>query len=453
MRTDRSINAGHDAAPGEDAQGPMPGRLSIFQRTMLLWNDAHPYNGVHVALVPERLDVMRLDGAIRSWLERAGLTGLTLDRDKRRFRYGGPLEEMELRVLREASGEPEALEALEAEVARQINEPFDIERRFVPFRFFALPMEGAFYFGVTYCHFISDADPVIDLLADMSRAYSLDGAYRPSPAPELYPRTDRYLLPTILRGLPRWLAGVPRFLVNLSRAVKPGFRKRAARDNGFALYKMDRDAFKAAIDRSHAWGMTLNDLFLGALAAAVAPYAKKRMRGKRDRIAVSSIASARKDVKADVSRGIAPFLGSFVVFSRRPGRPFEEVAREVARQAEAIKRSRGYLRSLVDMRLTMRLLSRSTPERREQVYVQNYPLWGGVTSFNLNPLSRRGDVAVRDYFRAVSTGPACPLVLSITTFGDVLNVGVSYRPAVFSREDVDSVMAGFSRCLAGPAGV
>ena len=50
---------------------------------------------------------------------------------------------------------------------------------------------------------------------------------------------------------------------------------------------------------------------------------------------------------------------------------------------------------------------------------------------------------ILDYHRGVSTGPSTPIVLSPTTFGDHLNVGVSYRIAAFSRPKIDALMEMF----------
>jgi len=50
-----------------------------------------------------------------------------------------------------------------------------------------------------------------------------------------------------------------------------------------------------------------------------------------------------------------------------------------------------------------------------------------------------------DYFRAVSTGPVTPLVLSITTAGNNVNIGVTYRSAVFSMEQVEQIKENFLR--------
>jgi hypothetical protein len=44
-----------------------------------------------------------------------------------------------------------------------------------------------------------------------------------------------------------------------------------------------------------------------------------------------------------------------------------------------------------------------------------------------------------EYLRAVSTGPATPLVLSVTTVGGGVSLGLSYRTACFSAAEVEQV--------------
>ena len=48
-----------------------------------------------------------------------------------------------------------------------------------------------------------------------------------------------------------------------------------------------------------------------------------------------------------------------------------------------------------------------------------------------------------NYFRGVSTGPATPLVLSVTTVGNRVNIGLSYRLTVFSKEVIQDLKCRF----------
>ena len=67
----------------------MRGKLNIFQKTMLQWNDLHPYNAVHVVRIPHALDLERLGKVINSTLETYGITNLTLNRDRGTYHYQG----------------------------------------------------------------------------------------------------------------------------------------------------------------------------------------------------------------------------------------------------------------------------------------------------------------------------------------------------------------------------
>jgi hypothetical protein len=82
--------------------------------------------------------------------------------------------------------------------------------------------------------------------------------------------------------------------------------------------------------------------------------------------------------------------------------------------------------------------------RRQRLYPKHFPVWAGITSLNLSPIWARtqcADTARLDYLRAVPTGPLCPLVLAVTTAHDVLHLGIAFRTAAFTREQVNAVVA------------
>src|SRR5476651_1043416 len=111
----------------------MPGRLNIFQRVMLQWNELHPYNAVNVVRIPGAVDSGRLQKIINGTLETWGLTGLTLNRKSGNFHYHGGSVQCEIKII--AAGE----DSLSSEIERQINMAFPAEESFNPFRFFVAP--------------------------------------------------------------------------------------------------------------------------------------------------------------------------------------------------------------------------------------------------------------------------------------------------------------------------
>jgi hypothetical protein len=75
---------------------------------------------------------------------------------------------------------------------------------------------------------------------------------------------------------------------------------------------------------------------------------------------------------------------------------------------------------------------------------KSLPMSGGMSNVVVRDawMNDNRDTIV-DYHRGVSTGPNMPIVLSPTTYGDHLNIGVSYRIAGFSRAKIDALMEIF----------
>ena len=176
----------------------MQGRLTSFQKTMLQWNDLHPYNAVHVVRLRAALDLPRLQAALHRTFEPRELAGVRLDRNAGHIHFDGSPADFEVRILAPA---PDPAAALVAEIERQLNAPFAAGGRLIPFRFFIVAEPDQFALGLVYFHPIGDAHSVVGLLKELTETYLA----QPMPAPgrplELYPRPgDRELF-----GRPGWL--------------------------------------------------------------------------------------------------------------------------------------------------------------------------------------------------------------------------------------------------------
>ncbi len=139
------------------------------------------------------------------------------------------------------------------------------------------------------------------------------------------------------------------------------------------------------------------------------------------------------------------FLGSFVVHHAVPaGSKLEDLARDVGRQTRRIKTHRLYLGAAVELAFGRLMASLFSEVRRKKLFQKHYPLWGGLSNMDLNPLwPQPAEDRPVDYFRAVSTGPVTPLVMSITTIGRVANVGLTYRSTVFSAPEIERIKSCF----------
>lgn len=424
----------------------MPGRLNIFQRTMLQWDELHPYNAVHVVRIPAALDPTRLAEIIRRTLATLGLGGLTLDARRGTYDYQGGVIQCEIKLVSETDSHA----ALVAEIERQINTRFEIGGRFCPFRFFIVPEQDSFSLGLVYFHVIADAEAVVFLLKRLVEAYVAVGNSPVVEPVELYPgHRDGLLRKPAL--LVKKLAALPELMSNTRHSSRPVFRDPRDTRNGFVLFSLPPDCLPKLILKSKEWGVTVNDLFLALLTRSLAPMAAKTQKPRRPRMSLGCIVNLRRDLGLEGPHKFGLFLGSFIVTQPIPtGSSLREIAAAVHERTERVKRRQLYLTSALELRFARRMLGFFSTEQRKKLYQKNYPLWGGITNMNLNPLWPQTEAGRPvDYFRAVSTGPATPLVLSVTTIREAVHVGLSFRRTVFSDEEIGRIQKELLVTMAG----
>ena len=414
---------------------------------MLLWDEMHAYNAVHVVRVPAAFDAERLRGGLSRVLEDRGLTGLHLDAKGRAFEFCGGAAVIDLAVC---DGRDDPREALRAEMERQINVRFDHRAAFTPFRFFAVrDGEGgdSFWLGVVYFHAIADAEPIVRLACDFVAEYAGVAAKRERWNCDAKGRRAPMRLFMWLRKL----LGLPAQFRALRKAIRPGCSDANDFGNGLELFILSSAELSALIAAGKKFGVTVNDFFLALLMHAFAPLGEAVRRDGRDRISLGCIVNARRDlgITGDDSFGLV--LGGFsVACGIAETADLPQLARSIAAQTRRFKCGGLHLANALEMGFVLRLMSLFSTNQRRRFYPKNYPLWGGLTNMNLTTLPV--DAAAgrpSDYVRAVSTGPVTPLVLSVTSFGNGVNLSMSYRTSVFSRQDISTVRERFTAAIRG----
>lgn len=425
------------------------GRFNLFQRMMLRWRELHPYNPVHVVHVPQALDAGRLRACIGERVEALGLTGLLVDSTRWRFRYDGGPARVEI-MVRDGSGAP--LAELSRAIEEEFNRPFSLAAQADPFRFIAIDEGGAFYLALAYDHFVAGGDSIASLLTGIALSYAgSEVAARPT-AMERYPATYR----SVFLRHPLWslraILGLPELSASARRAHRPHYSNVEDARNGFVYVRLDPPQFQALLGASKSWGVTLNDLLLASLMQALSPVAAdRRSEPRRTELAVASIMNIRQDFGPGMQAALSPSLAAFRVGHPVPeGIGMRQLAQDVSTVAARIKREHRYLQSIIGLGLSALIWPWLTTSRRHQFYPKHYPVWAGVTAFNINAVWSRasgGSTEHLDYLRAVPTGPLCPMVLAATTTHDVLHIGIAFRTAAFSRSAVERIAAAFVRCI------
>ncbi len=412
---------------------------------MLLWDEMHAYNAVHIARVPAALDVDRLRAVLAKVLEERGITGLRMDAKERGFEFHGGAAVIDLTVCDDVG---DVRESLRAEMEWQINVRFDSNSEFTPFRFFAVPDGASFWLGITYFHAIADAEPIVRLAMDLVAALTNVG----TPT-----KLDRWNCHADTRGrgparLWLWLRKVvalPAQFRAMRKAIRTDGTDAEDFGNGVELFTLSGAELDTLIAAGKRIAVTVNDLFLALMMGSLAPLCKATQRQGRDCISLGCIVNARRDLGLDGTESFGLVLGGFsVTCALGDTSDFTALARSVAAQTRRFKRGGLHLANAMEMGLVLRLMSLFSTKQRRRFYPKNYPLWGGLTNMNLKQPPAGPAMQPLDYLRTVSTGPVTPLVLSITTFGKGVNVSMSYRTSVFSKAEISGVRGRFAAAVA-----
>ncbi len=418
----------------------MQGALNLFQATMLRWRTRHPYNATHVARVPHELDAARLHATLAAALEEAGLTGYALDAARGRFSWRGGPAQVDLDVVAPA---PDLREALRAAIERSLARPFPREGAYVPFAFEAIPDAGGFWLLLVYDHVVAGGDSAAALLGAIAARYAGDRAL---PRLERHPARFRRLFARHPIQTLRAVAGLPRFALRARRARRPpGLDIRDA-SNAFLMASLDAAVVERIAHVAKRWGVSRNDVLMGALIRALAGLKPPAARhARRYEVAVASIVNIRSDCAGPAGHTFGQFLSPFRASHPDPlHASVEEVVRAVNAENRDLRSRRRYLRSLVAVALSGFAWRVVSEERRDSLFAKHYPAWAGLTTLVVpglwGAISAGAGAMPSGYRRGVSTGPLAPIVVAATFTGTSLELGVSFRPAAVPAADVRAVL-------------
>jgi hypothetical protein len=416
----------------------MKGRFNLFQASMLRWREQHPYNGIHVFRVQSALDRARLEDAINDVVGSLGVGRVDIDTANRRYEYASETARIAVDVLPQGR-------TLETEIERQLNLPFPPSGRIDPLRFFALDRADRFDLGLAYDHVIAAGDSIVRLLKAIADRYAGHERATVMPGIDRYPPTYRSLFArhpfATLAGLRR----IPAFVRTLRHAYRPRYPHGDALDMSFLQCRIEPAGVERLRGAAKRWDVTVNDLVMALLIAALAPFTEARhAKSRRNELAVASIVNIRGDCGKRARAAFGQFLSSFIVAHRAPpGVALETLARDVGAAAARVKREKLYLQTLIAMGtggLAWRLLTR---EQRSRFHGKAYPVWAGMTSLNIDALwpAAPGLAPVPEYLRAGPTGPLVPLAVAVTTAAGRIELGLSFRRAAFTRDDIVKMAA------------
>jgi hypothetical protein len=406
------------------------GQLNAFQKVMLQWSSLHPYNAFHVYKIAGPLRSGELTDAVAASFRGHGLGVAHLSEDGQSFRHETDLEP-EVEVV--AGGDhPE--DALREHLSRALNRSF-ARPTSRPFRFAAIDAgPQSHYVILAYDHWVADGHAARLILQCVLSQY-LALAFPEKPAHlELYPGTYREVFRRRLR--------IGELALAACRAARQWNRNRSAWrvpcwsntqfEVDYRLYPTVPGTVARLQQFARANGATVNDVFLAAFGRALAEVMPSR--GRRHGLALGSIVDTRSIADEDLSQSMGAFLGYYLVRSDPDTTVgLDEATRQIAARTLPIKRHHRYMDSVINMQLINTVWPWLSACARRHFMRKSLPMSGGISNVVVRDrwMTANRDV-ILDYHRGASTGPSIPIVLSPTTFGDHLNIGVSYRRRCFA---------------------
>ncbi len=415
--------------------------LNQFQKTMLQWNNLHPYNAIHGLRLPKPAHPQQLQASIHQTLEAKGLTQCLISPAHSTIDFTTTTTPPDLTRLDSSGDSPAHFSQI---IARELNTPFThpINHPFSPFRFLLVNQPHSSWLCLTYFHTVADAHAIIQLLREIvHHHHHPDTTPPPANPPSTNPETllTRHPL-TLLRAL----TSLPSTIRTSRRIHRPKSPNADTTSNLCSAFTLSPDELQSLRLTSRNWKVTVNDLLLTALLKSVAAFAPARFQSqKRPLLSLGIIVSLRNDLPAPESNPFGLLLGSFRITHPTPDQlPLQNLAREVHLQTRSAKLSRSYHHTPIHLAAARLLTQTRPPGKQTAFYPKNHPLWGGITNLNLDPIWPD-----QDYFRAVSTGPATPLVLSATTANQSLQACLTSNSSVFDATALKQVNVNLQKTI------
>ncbi len=419
------------------------GRLNAIQHMMLQWSQTHPYNACHLYKLAGRADAERLQVAVQDAFAFNRLGAVELAEDGRHYTIAtGSAPDIE---APEGTGDSD--DDVRRHVARALNRPFP-RPRCHPLRFALIPYDAnSHWLAATYDHWTADSVASRLVLRHVLGRYL--GLEIPASSQPLTSYTGTYR--DAFKGELGWNRVIPSVLNTVRRSV---FQSPTAHPACFSMSDMTVDyrlcstaPGTVARLRKYARSLdaTVHDVMLAALARALARHLPRRLwRGRPRDVALGTIVNTRPDASADVNEMLGAFLAYHVVRSSPDtAGSFEDAVRQIHALTAATKAKRGHLNSLVSMKLSAAIWPYLKEAARPHFLRRVLPLTAGISNVVLRDgwLGAPTTDRILGYARAASTGPMVPLVLSPTTVGNEMNLGLSFRVTAFSSAKIDAIQS------------
>lgn len=415
--------------------------LNHYQQLMLRLSHLAPYNAVHSgAIDKDKNNLLLLENSINIIINQIliGIPAFSPDYQHVRFR---PLTE---RVRLET-----CMLSLQEHTENEMDYFFSTNE--FPLRFFIISDPPQCYFSITYNHWIGDACTISCLMEAIFT--HLNNAELPKLTLEV-PKIEACFKPIYQKKVLyyRYL-GVIQSIMRFSKGFRTKISNIENTDSGCHVHFFEKDLLQQLILICKQYQITLNDLFVTVLALVFGHVTQNKrekvkqkfLKPKRDHIIIGVISNIRTQSSVPLSNKFGLFLGFFYLSFKSPEKYlFRTLCKDVCYKTTRLKRKNAAIKQYLLFQVQKTIWDKT--KRRESKYrlfSKNIPITVGISNMNLTKSHESLSNNVKQYIRFSPTAMVCPIVFNMTTFNECLSLGINFRKACYTSEEVEQIKNAF----------
>ncbi len=404
-------------------------RLNTFQQLMQQWKELAPYNAGTLLHIAGKADRARWENSIRLMVEELGV-------GRPVFSVPGVVSFVPV-----GSVVLESADDLERKTCEELN------------RFFICPGEGdSHWLGFMFDHWLTDGGTIAELVVRLVVRYGEPEAVIGYPAHVLNQDSFQDLFgekvpPLTGAGPVREAARVR----SEHREVSPlGTKCLESFATHFYQQPWPQGLLEKVQAQAKVWGGSAHDLLLAAVAQLLSP--------GQSEISLASVMDVRAEALTPVEGRFGQFISFYTnVIEQADQRSLEELTRQVAERNHRLKEEGRALKNFGALEAARLGWEKATSrEEKAGQFHQLAPILAGVSHMKVTRLQReigraiarhRGQVGgyqiaspLLDATVVSPTGPLTPLLITVNKLNPhSVMMGISYRTAVYSRSDVETL--------------
>lgn len=418
--------------------------LNGMQLMILRWETFHPLNSVHLIELNQRIDIDELRNAISQVGRLLRIGPVEFCRRGRGLRfYSGtdeaPVTEPPLKQV-SCDGQKDLQRLVNAE----LNSPFEHGIHW-PFRFVIVQrMDNSSMLMLTYQHLVSDSRGISIILRHVLRAlYRL--------------RVDGTSMTQQMPSFPLLFPGEAKsrgFVTRLCSAVKEALACRSSfrADHRFPKSSQIICGFhttaipsKDVCSTARRSGVTVQDLLFSAMIEGFGLLLKKELRNsRRAQLTIHAPVDLRRSMAAEFREQLGQYLGCLTVrHDAAQVCTFREILSRVSQQTRLARQTDDYLSQETRLETMSRLWDWAPRWINRTAGPALLPATALSSNVNLSDFlaEELNEGLVQNYYRFTGTGPLLPMMLGLTTLGEVMNLTTTHHQSAFTPEEVSRLAA------------